>query len=72
MYGEMFPYKNTCSLSSTQTNVTTIQFVLYLSYDMYNKHTAKLYFHVRKHIWVVFHEKPKSCVMGTTVCVEDK
>jgi hypothetical protein len=72
MYGEMCPYDNTCSLSSTQTGVTTIQFVLYLRYDMYNKDTAKLYFHVWKHIWVVFHGKPKSCIVGTTVCVEDK
>jgi hypothetical protein len=39
---------------------------------MYNKYSAKLYFHVWKHIWVVFHEKPKCCIVGTIVCVEDK
>jgi hypothetical protein len=72
MCGEMCPYENTCYLSSTQTGVTMIQFVLYLRYDMYNKDTAKLYFHVRKHISVVFHGKPKSCVLGTRVFVEDK
>ena len=49
-----------------------IQFVLYLRYDMYNKDSAKLYFHVWKHIWLVCHEKPKSCIVGTIVCVEDK
>jgi len=39
---------------------------------MYNKDSAKLYFHVWKHIWLVFHGKPKSCIVGTEVCVEDK
>jgi hypothetical protein len=68
----MFPYDNTCSLSFTQTSVPMIQSILCLRYDMYNKYFAKLYFHVLKHIWLVCHEKPKSCIMGTTVCVEDK
>ena len=72
MYSEMCPYENTCSLSSTQTGVPMIQFVLYLRYDMYNKVIEKLYFHVWKHIWVVCHRKPKSCIMGTSSCVEDK
>jgi hypothetical protein len=72
MYGEICPYENTCYLSSTQTGVLTIQFVLCLRYDMYNKDSAKLYFHVSKHIWVVFHKKPKFCIVGTTICVEDK
>jgi hypothetical protein len=39
---------------------------------MYNKDSVKLYFHVWKHIWVVFHRKPKYCIMGTTACIEDK
>jgi hypothetical protein len=39
---------------------------------MYNKDSAKLYFHVWKHIWLVCHETPKSYIMGTSVCVEDK
>ena len=72
MYGEMCPYDNTCSLSSTHAGVPTIQFFLYLRYDMYNKDTAKLYFCVWKHVCVVCHRKLKSCIMGTTVCVEDK
>jgi hypothetical protein len=33
-------------LSYTNTGVPTIQFVLYLRYDMYNKDAAKLFFHV--------------------------
>jgi hypothetical protein len=48
--------------------VRTIQFVLYL----YNKDSARLYFDVWKHVWVVCHGKPKTCIVGTTVCVEDK
>ena len=68
----MCPYDNTCYFSSTQTSVPTIQFFLCLRYDMYNKDSAKLYFHVWKHIWVVCHGKPKSCIVVTTVCVEDK
>ena len=72
IYGEMCPYHNKTYLSSTQTGVTMIQFVLYLRYDMYNKDTTNLYFHVWKHIWIVCHENPKYCIMGTTFCVEDK
>jgi hypothetical protein len=68
----MCPYDNTFSLSFTQTDVPTIQSILCLRYDMYNKDSAKLYFHVWKHIWLVCHRKPKSCIVGTTVYVEDK
>ena len=68
----MHRYDITCSFSSTQTGVRTINFVLYLSYDMYNKDSATLYLDVRKHVWVVCHEKPKTCIMGTTIYVEDK
>jgi hypothetical protein len=39
---------------------------------MCNKDSASLYLDVWKHIWVVFHGKPKTCIVGTTVCVEDK
>jgi hypothetical protein len=39
---------------------------------MYKKYSTRLYFFVWKHVWVVFHGKPKSCIVGTTVCVEDK
>lgn len=39
---------------------------------MYKKDFARLYFGVWKHVWVVCHRKPKTCIVGTTVCVEDK
>ena len=39
---------------------------------MCNKDSAKLYLDVWKHVWVVFHGKPKTCIVGTTVYVEDK
>jgi len=68
----MCQYDITCSLSSTQTGVRTIQFVLCLRYDIYNKDPARLYLDVCKHVWVVCHGKPKTCIMGTTVYVEDK
>ena len=68
----MCPCDITRSFSSTQTGVCMIQFVLYLSYDMYNKDFARLYFDVCKHVWVVCHGKPKFCIVGTTVCVKDK
>ena len=68
----MCPYEIACSFSSTQTGVRTIQFVLSLSYDMYNRDLARLYFDVWKHVQVVFHGKPKTCTVGTIVCVEEK
>jgi hypothetical protein len=39
---------------------------------MFNKDSVSLYLDVWKHIWVVFHEKSKTCIVGTSVCVEDK
>jgi hypothetical protein len=39
---------------------------------MCNKDSASLYLDVWKHIWVVCHRKLKTCIVGTTVCVEDK
>jgi hypothetical protein len=39
---------------------------------MYNKDSRRLYLDVWKHVWVVCHRKPKTCIMGTTVYVEDK
>ena len=68
MYGGMCPYNNTCSLSSTQTGVTMIQFVLYLRYDMYNKESEQLYFHVWNHMWILFNGKPKSFSYGDALC----
>jgi hypothetical protein len=58
IYGEMCPYHNTTSLSYTQTGLTTIQFVLYLNYEIYIKDITKLYFHVSKHIWILCCTKP--------------
>jgi hypothetical protein len=39
---------------------------------MCNTDSTSLYLDVLKHIWVVFHGKLKTCIMGTIVCVEDK
>jgi hypothetical protein len=39
---------------------------------MYNKDSARLYFDVLNHVCVVCHRKPKTCIVGTTICVEDK
>ena len=58
MYGQMFPYHNTPSLSYTQTGLTMIQFVSYLNYEIYIKHITKLYFHVSKHIQIRCCTKP--------------
>jgi hypothetical protein len=63
IYGEMCPYHNTTSLSYTQTGLTTIQFVLYLKYEIYIKDIAKLYFHVSKHIWILCCTKPNHSAM---------
>jgi hypothetical protein len=53
-----------CSFSSAQTVVRTIQFLLCLRYDMYNKDSTRLYLDVWKHVWVVFHGKPKNLYRG--------
>jgi hypothetical protein len=39
---------------------------------MCNKDSARLYLDVWKHVWVACHGKPKTCIVGTAVCVEDK
>jgi hypothetical protein len=39
---------------------------------MCNKVSARLYLDVWKHVCVVFHGKLKTCIVGTTLCVEDK
>jgi hypothetical protein len=39
---------------------------------MCNEVSARLYLNFWKHVWVVCHEKPKTCIVGTIVCVEDK
>jgi hypothetical protein len=59
IYGEMCPYHNTTYLSYIQNVLTTIQFVLYLKYEIYIKDITKLYFHVSKHTWILCCTKPK-------------
>ena len=68
----MCRYDITCSFSSTQTSVHMIQFALCLRYDMYNKDSGRLCFYVWKHVWVICHGKLRTCIVGTTVYVEDK